>query len=98
MSPFTATDHLFMARALRLAERAAYTTKPNPMVGCVISLGEEIVGEGFHQRAGEAHAEVIALQAAGGRAKSALNKERRVYNRRIRFRAKRLANKWRCRA
>lgn len=68
---FTATDHLFMARAMRLAERGAYTTKPNPMVGCVIAQGEEIVGEGFHQRAGEAHAEVIALQAAGASAKGA---------------------------
>jgi diaminohydroxyphosphoribosylaminopyrimidine deaminase/5-amino-6-(5-phosphoribosylamino)uracil reductase len=68
---FTATDHLFMARALRLAERGAYTTKPNPMVGCVIAQGEEIVGEGFHERAGQAHAEVIALQAAGARAKGA---------------------------
>lgn len=71
MTAFTATDHLFMARALRLAERGAYTTKPNPMVGCVIAHGDEIVGEGFHQRAGEAHAEVIALQAAGVRAKGA---------------------------
>ena len=71
MTTFTATDHLLMARALRLAERGAYTTKPNPMVGCVIAHGDEIVGEGFHQRAGEAHAEVIALQAAGGRAKGA---------------------------
>ena len=71
MTAFTATDHRLMARAVRLAERGAYTTKPNPMVGCVISHGEEIVGEGFHQRAGEAHAEVIALQAAGARAKGA---------------------------
>ena len=71
MTAFTATDHLFMARALRLAERGAYTTKPNPMVGCVIAHGDEIVGEGFHRRAGEAHAEVIALQAAGVRAKGA---------------------------
>lgn len=72
MTPeFTATDHLLMARALLLAERGAYTTKPNPMVGCVIAHGEKIVGEGFHQRAGEAHAEVLALQAAGERAKGA---------------------------
>ena len=70
-SGFSSTDHLHMAHALRLAERGAYTTKPNPMVGCVIAHGEEIVGEGFHQRAGEAHAEVFALQAAGQRAKSA---------------------------
>ena len=71
MTPFTATDHLLMARALLLAERGAYTTKPNPMVGSVIAQGEEIVGEGFHQRAGESHAEVFALQAAGDRAKGA---------------------------
>ena len=67
-SGFSSIDHLLMARALRLAERGTYTTKPNPMVGCVIALGDEVVGEGFHQRAGEAHAEVLALQAAGGRA------------------------------
>jgi diaminohydroxyphosphoribosylaminopyrimidine deaminase/5-amino-6-(5-phosphoribosylamino)uracil reductase len=71
MTQFTATDHLLMARALLLAERGAYTTRPNPMVGCVIAQGEEVVGEGFHQRAGEAHAEVFALQAAGERAKGA---------------------------
>jgi len=68
---FTATDHAMMARALRLAERGAYTTRPNPMVGCVIVQGEEIVGEGFHARAGEPHAEVHALRAAGERAKGA---------------------------
>ncbi len=71
MTAFTATDHLMMARALRLAERGAYTTRPNPMVGCVIAQGDEVVGEGFHQHAGEAHAEVFALQAAGARAKAA---------------------------
>ena len=65
---FSSLDHTCMARALRLAERGAYTTRPNPMVGCVIARGDEVVGEGFHQRAGEAHAEVLALQAAGGRA------------------------------
>ncbi|MFP7722529.1 bifunctional diaminohydroxyphosphoribosylaminopyrimidine deaminase/5-amino-6-(5-phosphoribosylamino)uracil reductase RibD [Lysobacter sp. A3-1-A15] len=68
---FTATDHLHMAHALRLAERGAWTTRPNPMVGCVLSHGEEVVGEGWHERAGEPHAEVRALQAAGGRAKGA---------------------------
>ncbi|HEU0306755.1 MAG TPA: bifunctional diaminohydroxyphosphoribosylaminopyrimidine deaminase/5-amino-6-(5-phosphoribosylamino)uracil reductase RibD, partial [Lysobacter sp.] len=68
---FSKTDHLMMARALRLAERGAYTTRPNPMVGCVLVQGEEIVGEGFHVRAGEAHAEIVALQAAGERAKGA---------------------------
>lgn len=68
---FSATDHAMMARALRLAERGAWTTKPNPMVGCVIAHGDEVVGEGWHQRKGGPHAEVFALQAAGDRAKGA---------------------------
>ena len=68
---FSAFDHQSMARALRLAERGAYTTRPNPMVGCVIAQGEETVGEGWHQKAGEPHAEVFALQAAGDRARGA---------------------------
>lgn len=68
---FKAIDHAMMARALRLAERGAYTTRPNPMVGCVIAHGDEVVGEGFHQRAGEPHAEVFALRAAGDRARGA---------------------------
>ena len=68
---FTAIDHAMMARALRLAERGAYTTKPNPMVGCVLAHGDAVVGEGWHARAGEAHAEVFALQAAGERARGA---------------------------
>ena len=68
---FTALDHAMMAQALRLAERAAYTTKPNPMVGCVIAHGEDVVGEGWHQRQGGPHAEVFALQAAGDRARGA---------------------------
>ncbi|WP_082672826.1 bifunctional diaminohydroxyphosphoribosylaminopyrimidine deaminase/5-amino-6-(5-phosphoribosylamino)uracil reductase RibD [Luteimonas abyssi] len=60
-----------MARALRLAERAAFTTRPNPMVGCVIARGDEVVGEGWHQRKGGPHAEVFALQSAGERARGA---------------------------
>lgn len=71
MNDFTALDHAHMARALRLAEKGAYTTKPNPMVGCVIAHGEEVVGEGWHQRAGEPHAEVHALRGAGERARGA---------------------------
>ena len=70
-SDFTETDHRLMARALHLAERGAFTTRPNPMVGCVLAHGEEVVGEGWHQRAGEAHAETLALDAAGERAKGA---------------------------
>lgn len=60
-----------MAHALRLAERGLYTTQPNPRVGCVIAHGEEVVGTGFHQRAGEPHAEVYALREAGERARGA---------------------------
>jgi diaminohydroxyphosphoribosylaminopyrimidine deaminase/5-amino-6-(5-phosphoribosylamino)uracil reductase len=60
-----------MALALRLAGRGAYTTKPNPMVGCVIAHGDEVVGEGWHERKGGPHAEVVALQAAGERARGA---------------------------
>ena len=68
---FSALDHAMMARALRLAGRGAYTTKPNPMVGCVLVRDGEVVGEGWHQRAGEPHAEVVALEAAGEAARGA---------------------------
>ena len=68
---FTATDHAMMARALCLAERGAYTTRPNPMVGCVIAHGGEVIAEGWHAQAGGPHAEVVALQAAGDRARGA---------------------------
>ena len=71
MSVFSALDHLHMAHALRLAERAAYTTRPNPMVGCVITQGEQVVGQGWHQRAGGPHAEVFALREAGEQARGA---------------------------
>ncbi|MBB5208718.1 bifunctional diaminohydroxyphosphoribosylaminopyrimidine deaminase/5-amino-6-(5-phosphoribosylamino)uracil reductase RibD [Chiayiivirga flava] len=71
MTGFSAIDHAHMAHALRLAERGAYTARPNPMVGCVIALGEQRVGEGFHARAGEPHAEVHALRIAGDRARGA---------------------------
>ena len=60
-----------MAHALRLAARGLYTTDPNPRVGCVIACGEEIIGAGWHARAGEPHAEVFALRAAGARARGA---------------------------
>jgi diaminohydroxyphosphoribosylaminopyrimidine deaminase/5-amino-6-(5-phosphoribosylamino)uracil reductase len=62
---FTDFDRRAMARALELAARGLETTHPNPRVGCVIARGEEIVGEGWHERAGEPHAEVNALRAAG---------------------------------
>lgn len=69
---FSATDHALMARALRLAECGLFTTQPNPRVGCLIARNDEIVGEGWHQRAGEPHAEVFALRAAGERARGAI--------------------------
>lgn len=68
---FLAEDQRLMARALELASRALYTTTPNPRVGCVIVQDGEIVGEGWHVRAGEGHAEVHALRAAGSRARGA---------------------------
>ncbi|HEX5804441.1 MAG TPA: bifunctional diaminohydroxyphosphoribosylaminopyrimidine deaminase/5-amino-6-(5-phosphoribosylamino)uracil reductase RibD [Azospira sp.] len=68
---FSAADHGFMARALQLAERGLYSTSPNPRVGCVLVRDGAVVGEGWHQRAGEAHAEVHALQAAGAAARGA---------------------------
>ncbi len=68
---FSADDHRHMARALQLAARGLYTTDPNPRVGCVLVRGGEVVGEGWHERAGEPHAEIHALRAAGGQARGA---------------------------
>lgn len=68
---FTADDFRYMARALRLAERGVYTTRPNPRVGAVVLRDGEIVGEGFHAVAGGPHAEIPALQMAGERARGA---------------------------
>jgi diaminohydroxyphosphoribosylaminopyrimidine deaminase/5-amino-6-(5-phosphoribosylamino)uracil reductase len=62
---FNEFDRLAMARALELAARGLTTTHPNPRVGCVIASDGQIVGEGWHERAGEAHAEAMALGAAG---------------------------------
>lgn len=64
-------DEQFMARALELARRGRFTTAPNPNVGCVIVRDDRIVGEGYHQRAGEPHAEVHALRMAGEAARGA---------------------------
>lgn len=66
-----AVDSEYMAKALRLAEKGLYTTSPNPRVGAIVVCDGQVVGEGWHQRAGEAHAEVIALQQAGEKAKGA---------------------------
>jgi diaminohydroxyphosphoribosylaminopyrimidine deaminase/5-amino-6-(5-phosphoribosylamino)uracil reductase len=63
----TPTDRAHMERALALAARGLYTTTPNPRVGCVIARGERVIAEGFHARAGEAHAEVAALTDAAQR-------------------------------
>ncbi len=68
---FGAEDFGYMAQALRLAERGLYTTTPNPRVGCVIVRDGRVVGEGWHERAGEPHAEILALKAAGPAAQGA---------------------------
>jgi len=65
------TDHAWMARALQLARKGLYSTHPNPRVGCVIVADGELIGEGWHARAGEPHAEVHALRQAGERARGA---------------------------
>ena len=68
MTPF---DHAMMRRALELAEKGLYTATPNPRVGCVITRNEKVVGEGWHERAGGPHAEIVALDQAGGDAADA---------------------------
>lgn len=71
MTAFSAFDHAMMRRALQLAEQGLYTATPNPRVGCVLTQGERIVGEGWHERTGAPHAEAHALAAAGAQAKGA---------------------------
>jgi diaminohydroxyphosphoribosylaminopyrimidine deaminase / 5-amino-6-(5-phosphoribosylamino)uracil reductase len=68
---FSDFDRFAMQRALTLAARGLETTDPNPRVGCVIAQHGRIIGEGWHERAGEAHAEVAALRAAGAQAAGA---------------------------
>jgi diaminohydroxyphosphoribosylaminopyrimidine deaminase / 5-amino-6-(5-phosphoribosylamino)uracil reductase len=68
---FTEIDLIHMREALRLAALAPYSTRPNPRVGCVIAKGAQVIGRGYHQRAGEAHAEVFALREAGSAASGA---------------------------
>lgn len=67
----SAADYRYMARALALARCGLYSADPNPRVGCVLVRDGAVVGEGGHERAGEAHAEVIALDVAGDRARGA---------------------------
>jgi diaminohydroxyphosphoribosylaminopyrimidine deaminase/5-amino-6-(5-phosphoribosylamino)uracil reductase len=68
---FSEFDHRMMRRALELAALGKYSTHPNPRVGCVVVQGERIVGEGWHRKWGEPHAEPLALSAAGEAAKGA---------------------------
>lgn len=68
---WTTQDFEWMTQALRLAERGLYTTSPNPRVGCVIVKNGQLIGEGFHLKAGEPHAEVHALRQAGNHTKGA---------------------------
>ena len=56
-----AADQIYMARAIQLAKKGQFTTHPNPRVGCVIVKNDQIIGEGYHQIAGQPHAEANAL-------------------------------------
>ncbi len=64
-------DQIWMQRAIELARLGQYSTKPNPNVGCVLVKDGQLVGEGYHPRAGQPHAEVFALRDAGDAARSA---------------------------
>ena len=64
-------DQGMMRRAIELARLGRYTTDPNPRVGCVLTRDERVVGEGWHRKSGEAHAEALALAAAGEAARGA---------------------------
>jgi diaminohydroxyphosphoribosylaminopyrimidine deaminase/5-amino-6-(5-phosphoribosylamino)uracil reductase len=66
---YTPLDSAWMAKALHLAERGLNTTSPNPRVGCVLVRDDTLVGSGWHQRAGDPHAEVHALRDAGDKAR-----------------------------
>ncbi|MBS0423757.1 MAG: bifunctional diaminohydroxyphosphoribosylaminopyrimidine deaminase/5-amino-6-(5-phosphoribosylamino)uracil reductase RibD [Proteobacteria bacterium] len=68
---FSAADYVFMSHALRLAEQGLCSTTPNPRVGCVIVRDEQIVGSGWHEKAGQSHAEINALADAGALAHGA---------------------------
>ena len=68
---FSPADHAYMSQALQLAEKGLYGTSPNPRVGCVIVRDGRVVGSGWHERAGQPHAEINALNAAGATARNA---------------------------
>ena len=71
MSAFSDRDRELMSRALELAGRGLFTTTPNPRVGCVIARDGRVVGEGWHERAGDAHAEIRALADVAARGERA---------------------------
>ncbi len=71
MTAFSAFDQAMMRRALALAEKGLYSTTPNPRVGCVLTQGERVVGEGWHEKAGAPHAEANALVQASAAARGA---------------------------
>ena len=68
---FSSDDHAYMSQALQLAEKGLYSTSPNPRVGCVIVRDGKIVGSGWHVKTGQPHAEINALNIAGGAAQGA---------------------------
>jgi len=72
MDEFSSEDYRYMADALRLAKRGTFTARPNPAVGCIlVSPDQQVVGQGWHERAGEPHAEVNAINQAGDLARGA---------------------------
>ncbi len=68
---FSAVDHTYMAQAIQLAEKGLYSSSPNPRVGCVIVRNDQVVGTGWHEKAGQPHAEINALNMASSTAKKA---------------------------
>ena len=68
---YSVDDYRFMANALRLAKKGVYTTHPNPRVGCILVKNGNILSEGWHEIAGQAHAEIVALQLAGKQSRGA---------------------------
>jgi len=71
MATFSASDEQFMAQAIALASQGEYSAKPNPCVGCVVVNNNQVVGQGWHRKAGEPHAEVHALAEAAEKARGA---------------------------